>query len=382
MNKLLLFLIPILFINCFQKNKNYYEYWESFFNTHEELKNKSFMGGEYDILFGNLHPDKEAILKKDQNGNYFLAGSVQKGKEGLNVNLNADIFPGNNDLLHVYTKYQFNKNYNRETYFIQRTSHFNSSEFSILDFISWYSAILELLPLEKIQASSTYKLFCSYFDCDLSKTDTVLSMNFTPNSKFKEDHFQQYSRLKKFLELATIEVKILSPSSIEIFSLVNNNKYYRIEIPQVKINQFTGLYQIMVTLKINYYGLKINLNDIGYAIQIEKNQNDITLKGNYNKYPKIIIDGRLWHILPPELLNIFIPGDMNSYFSNYFDMIFKNNQLKIITNINKNRANMVVFNQSEVFRKPFRIFGNPTKNEKNNSKFNHEFEKAILEDLK
>jgi hypothetical protein len=60
----------------------------------------------------------------------------------------------------------------------------------------------------------------------------------------------------------------------------------------------------------------------------------------------------------------------------------KGNYINIISSVNQSNVEMVIINQSEVYRKPFRLFGSPSKQEKQISSFNIEFEKAILEDLK
>lgn len=368
--------------SCKIKNKNHYEYWEAFFHSHDEMRTKSFMGSEYEILFGNMHPDREAILRKDSGSNYFLSGSVKRNKEKYTVSFESDTIPDKNDVLHIYTNYQFKENLGKETYLIRRISHFSGPEFTILDFIAWFSTISESIPVDKIRNSNTYQTFCSQFNCKLDSDSNKLSFYFTPNSNFQKENSTQYARLKKFLDLAVMDLRIFSPDNIQIFSLSNSRKDFYLSIFQNKISKLTGSYQILFTLNVDYYGLKINLIDVGYKIEIDRNQNEVFLSGSYNKYPQIKVSGRLWHILPPEILNVFIPGDMESYFKNYFDMITKSNFIKISTKSNNGQMNMVIINQSEVFRKPFRLFGNPTKNEKSNSNFNQMIESAILEDLR
>ena len=155
----------------------------------------------------------------------------------------------------------------------------------------------------------------------------------------------------------------------------------------MNISDKLGTFQILSSINLDYYGLKVNLNEIGYNFIIEKIKNNISTKGFYNKYPKIIISGKLWHILPPVALDLLIPGNMNEYFKDYFDMVFKGstgkgNFINIISSVNQSNVDMVIINHSEVYRKPFRLFGSPSKQEKQMSIFNNEFEKAIIEDLK
>jgi hypothetical protein len=78
---------------------------------------------------------------------------------------------------------------------------------------------------------------------------------------------------------------------------------------------------------------------------------------------------------------------MNDYFKGYFDMLFKGSSglgsfIEITSFVSQNKVDMVIINQSESYRKPFRIFGNPPKREKSPSSFTIEFEKSVLEDLK
>ncbi len=378
----------LLCVSCTMKVGTHYEYWNLFFTTHQEIKKASFMGGEYDILFGGLRPEKEPIMQKDSNGDLFMSVAVIKRGEKLSTNLNASNFPEKDDILHIHSTYSLKEFKNKETYVLKRVSHFSGREYSILNFIAWYYSILETTPeLKVLQKSRAFNLFCKYYNCTVENSDAGLSFSFIPNSTLKEVDPAQYSRLRKFLDLAIIDLKISSPSGEVIFHLSNNKKNFILYIPQIKIQETLGNFQITTSVFLDYYGLKINLSEIGYSILVDRNQNLITTKGSYNKYPKINISGKLWHILPPGVLDLLIPGNMNEYFKDYFDMIYqgstgKGNHISIISNINQNNVDMVIINQSEIYRKPFRLFGNPSKQEKQLSVFNTEFEKAILEDLK
>jgi hypothetical protein len=373
--------------NCNNKNSNHYEYWEQYFSAHNEIRNSSFMGSEYEILFGGLSPEKEAIMKKNTDGDLYLTTSISKRGDKYFKNTESDIYPTKDDILHIHTKYTLKQINTKETYLIRRTSHFTGKEFSVIDFIDWYFFFLNNWNDETIKKSSTYNTFCRYYICNLSISDTNLIFLFSPNNKLKDSDISQYTRMKKFLELTKIDLKINSPSGEIIFSLSNTKDNFIIEIPKLKTSEKFGNFQIITSIYLDYYGLKINLTDIGYQFLVEKKQKLISLKGNYNIYPKILISGRLWHILPPGLLDIFIPGNMNDYFKGYFDMLFKGSSglgsfIEITSVVSQNKVDMVIINQSESYRKPFRIFGNPPKREKSPSSFTIEFEKSVLEDLK
>lgn len=384
----LVYLILIMIItNCNNKNSNHYEYWEQYFSTHNEIRNSSFMGSEYEILFGGLSPEKEAIMKKNIDGDLYLTTSISKRGDKYFKNTESDIYPLKDDILHIHTKYTLKQINTKETYLIRRTSHFTGKEFSAIDFIDWYYFLMNNLNEDIIKKSNTYSTFCRYYSCTLNVSEANLTLLFSPNNKLKDSDINQYTRMKKFLELTKIDLKLNSPSGEVIFSLSNTKDNFIIEVPKVKISEKFGNFQILTSIYLDYYGLKINLTDIGYRFFIEKKQNLVSLKGNYNFYPKILISGRLWHILPPSLLDIFIPGNMNDYFKGYFDMLFKGSSglgsfIEITSLVSQNKVDMVVINQSESYRKPFRIFGNPPKKEKSPSSFTLEIEKSILEDLR
>jgi hypothetical protein len=385
---LMMVLTGINTINCNMKVGTHYEYWNQFFSAHHDIKKTSFMGGEYDILFGGLKPEKETIMHTDANGDLVMSVSVSKKGDKLTTNLNAEAYPDKDSVLHIHTSYSLKEFRTKETYVIKRVSHFSGKEYTILNFINWYYSILENTPdLKELQKSNTFNVFCKYYNCTTENSESGLYITFIPNSKLKEIDSAQFSRLMKFLDLAIIDLKISAPSGEVIFHLTNNKKYYKIYIPQMNISDKLGTFQISSSINLDYYGLKINLNEIGYNFIIEKIKNNISTRGFYNKYPKIIISGKLWHILPPVALDLLIPGNMNEYFKDYFDMLFKGstgkgNFMNIISSVNQSNVDMVIINHSEVYRKPFRLFGSPSKQEKQLSIFNNEFEKAILEDLK
>ncbi len=381
-------ILTIIIGNCINKNINQHDYWEQYFSTHNEIRNSSFMGGEYEILFGGLNPEKEAIMKKNSDGDLYLTTSISKRGDKYYKNTEAEIYPSKDDILHIYTKYSLKQVNSKDTYLIKRTSHFSAKEYTILDFIDWYYFFMYNLNDESIiKKSNTYTSFCKYYNCSITSSETNLLFVFAPNNKLKDSDFSQYTRMKKFLELTMIDLKISAPSGEIIFKLSNNKDNFIIEIPKLKINEKFGNFQILTSIYLDYYGLKINLLDIGYKFLVEKKASIVYVKGNYNIYPKILISGRLWHILPPGLLDIFIPGNMNDYFKGYFDLLFKGSSgqgsfIEITSNVSQGKVDMVAINQSESYRKPFRIFGNPVKKEKTPSSFTLEFENAILEDLK
>ena len=384
----LIYIILIMITtNCNNKNSNHYEYWEQYFSAHNEIRNSSFMGGEYEILFGGLNPEKEAIMKKNTDGDLYLTTSISKKGDKFFKNTETDIYPTKDDILHIHTKYTLKQINTKETYLIRRTTHFTGKEYSVIDFIDWYYFFMNNSNDEILRKSNTYNTFCRYYTCSLNSSDTNLTFLFSPNNKLRDADSSQYTRMKKFLELTKIDLKINSPSGDIIFSLSNTKDNFIIEVPKLKTSDKFGNFQILTSIYLDYYGLKINLIDIGYRFFIEKKQNLISLKGNYNIYPKILISGRLWHILPPGLIDVFIPGNMNDYFKGYFDMLFKGSSgqgsfIEITSLVSQNKVDMVVINQSEAYRKPFRIFGSSPIREKSASSFTLEFEKSILEDLK
>jgi hypothetical protein len=363
------------------------QYWEDFYGSHNSLREAAFLGGEYNILFSGLIPEKEAIMQKKNDNHLYITGSVTKKNNKFYSSFSGEQLAGE-EIMNVVTNYILSDFNNKETYKVSRITHYKLNNLTISNFIQWISKFIENTPEESILAKSEfYNSICSYYKCQLKENKNEWNLKIAPLQKLNKLDPVHYVRSKKFLENSLLDIQLIGEESGVIFQIKNDKDNYEIVFQKKKINQKLGNFFLKSNIKIEYYGLKFDIKNLTYKLNIQKLDNKEMLSGKYEFFPDVKISGRLWHVLPPFLINAFIPGNMDEYVKNYFDMILKGNDGKgnnfQIINDNKNtQFNLIVKNEYETFRKPFRFVSSKPKKENEFSPFLSMLQDSIIKDSK
>jgi hypothetical protein len=196
-----------------------------------------------------------------------------------------------------------------------------------------------------------------------------------------------YSRLKTILDRAIIQIDVSIPEKEKIFSLSNDKDKFQIYLNQKdKIPNSLDKLIFKISLDANFYGLKIQINNLLYQMNFTNSKNVYTIVGKFVNIPEYKVSGRLGYIVPTSILNLFIPGNIDEYFQDFFDLRLNGNDgkgsfWKLISTIDKNKMNVKSISESEIPRKPFRFLSSDKKS-KDTHVFQIELEKKILESMK
>jgi hypothetical protein len=121
---------------------------------------------------------------------------------------------------------------------------------------------------------------------------------------------------------------------------------------------------------------------------MKHSETEESISGSIPIYPQYKIAGKLFYIIPPGIINFFIPQDMDSYISDYFDLLTRTGDSEganFSTKIKKLEGNLVQVTHesySENFQKPFRPLASYKKEKREGRDFYLDLRNKIVEDLK
>ena len=372
-------------INCKNYPKSGSAFWKDFYTFHDELRQSSFLGGEYNIIFKSLSPEKEAVLNKIPPNTLYLSGRVKKTNTGRVAEFSDLKEASEEDLLFAKTSYQLSNRKGKETYKIIRETKYSLPPLYASDILQWLAVFLENPESLNLDASSFYKYFCTYYECKRSSKNNLWSLKFHPGIKLNSLDPVHYNRTMKSLENTRFHIDVSNKENGKFLEIRSDNKDFIIEFVQGKKINPTGRFDLNIVFHIEYFGLKIDIKNLKYSLTHKQSKTEETLQGQYIGQPSLVISGNLWHILPPFLIDAFIPGNMEEYLNDYFDMLQngnngKGNYFEIKYTRGREGMTMNVINSSEVYRKPFKFLSSPPKKEESASKFMHGLEERVITD--
>ena len=186
--------------------------------------------------------------------------------------------------------------------------------------------------------------------------------------KFKVKLFSKSQKVGEiYSEGKTIYTKVLHFKKGELQNLENMTLFFEIDM--------------------NVYGLRIQVQNLEYHIAMKHSEIEEVMTGKFPIYPKYKVSGRLFYILPPGLINIFIPQDIEAYLSDYFDLLTRSSDSEganFTTKIKKegNHVNVNFESYTEIFQKPFRPLAATKKEKREGRDFYLDFRNKIVEYLR
>lgn len=192
--------------------------------------------------------------------------------------------------------------------------------------------------------------------------------------------------MNDILTKSRFKTKIFS-RQLKIAELYSEGKIIYLKIFPLKNSDLTkqSMFSVLTELEINFYGLKINISNIDYLIQFRHFETEESIKGGFLSIPKYKLQGRIFYFLPKSVINAFIPGDLDTYFSDYLELLSRpNEEIKgnLICKIKfkENFSEVSYEAYSEVMQKPFKPLGNNQK-QREGGDFLFDMRMKILEDL-
>lgn len=385
--------ILILFLEaCFVKNETHSSFWGTFFSNQQLLINKYEDSNLYPILFGSLKPEEEKLIYKN-NEDLYLSGSVVKQNETLVAKIDDKKEMGDNDEYFTKVEYKKSSFKDRPTYKIKRKTKFKYPAYTMKDFFYWLDVFSNSLNSEEqlilLDKSIVYQFLCSEFKCKSELEKEFALLTFSLDSRMKKQYKTFYSKLYDALGKVKFKVKLFSKSQ-KIGETYSEGKNIFVKISNIQNADLKNLTSLTFFIEVNldFYGLKINVQNLEYHLNIKYKESEETITGKFPIYPKYTVSGNLFYIIPPGLINIFIPQDIDSYMADYFDLLTRTGDSEganFTTRIKKLEDDQVLVNfesYSEAFQKPFRPLSSTKKEKREGRDFYLDFRNKIIEDLR
>lgn len=392
--KKFLFIWMFIFLSleaCFVKNSTHSSFWENVFSNQQLLIDKYADTDLYPILFGALKPEDEKFLFKKEETLY-LTGYVSKKNNTVISKIDDKENPLSED--EYFTKVEYTKSSfkGRHTYKMKRKTIFKYPSYTMKDFFHWLEVFSSSINNEEqltiLDRSLLYQFLCAEFLCKSELGDNHASLSFTLDARMKLQYKTFYNNLNDSLGKVKFKVKLFSKSQ-KIGEIYSEGKTIYAKILHFKKGELQDLENLtlFIEMDLNIYGLRIQVQNLEYHLAMKFSEKEETMTGKFPIYPKYKVSGKLFYIIPPGLINIFIPQDIESYLSDYFDLLTRSADSEganFTTKIKKLEGNQVHVNfesYSEIFQKPFRPLASHKKEKREGRDFYLDFRNKIVEDL-
>ncbi|MCB1156881.1 MAG: hypothetical protein H7A25_15630 [Leptospiraceae bacterium] len=387
MYQVLFFLSLSFFFNsCLYRNNLHSNYWKDYFSSQESLQNKDEKA--YHRLFGSLSQTEESNLFQSKTTTAY-SGNVKIRDNTYLPSFQNFYFKDKESQYSLHVRFSPRTLDTKEIYEIKRSANLQFSPYAVYDFIQWWKLLHENSLREnfslKLQKSSTYKFLCNNFSCSIKPG----SLSFLLSDSLQKNYPIFFSDLNKRLSMIDFEVPIFFNGQYHsrLFSTSNGIHYTFIDTQFKNPGLYENLKRISFKIRftLRFLGMKIKVNNLRYTIFLHLQKDKEIISGHYTNYPEYSIEGRLFYLLPEKLVDIFIPGDMNSYLKDYFDLVcpvspFGGNRFETKLIHNQTKTNLSFASYTYNLRQKFNPFRREKK-EKDTHDFFGDWKKKLVEEL-
>jgi len=361
------FLFILIFVNCLGKNIEQAKYWKEFYKIQNSIKSFSEKTKTWKIANGSLDPSEEFKLKKKENKYYlFFEAEVNSyevvARENLVFN-SLENYPNS----YLYVEYEPSYFQSQETYIFKRTLRILSGHvFFPQDFLAWISQMQGLNnPKTSLEKDPLFQFLCDNFECEIQNETKQWSLNLSLSNNLKKFDKNFYNRIYKLLNKNQYLFYFLDSKTHKsiVQVMCKEQKIQIIWNKENKILPSLDSILLQMNLNINFYGLKIDIQNWKYGFEFERQNKTSILKGKFLNIPNYKLSGRLGYILPKQVLNFFIPDNLDEYFAFFFILRQKGNfgkghTWKIqIQPFGSNQYEMYSITEAEIPKKSFRFLG-------------------------
>ncbi|MCX7999625.1 MAG: hypothetical protein N3A69_11850, partial [Leptospiraceae bacterium] len=150
--------------------------------------------------------------------------------------------------------------------------------------------------------------------------------SFKPTNELKNLDKTFYDRFLKLLE-SKFEVQFLANGN-QFLKIRNQNKSLEFQWSKTLISEYPQKILASINFYTKVYGLTIDIQNWIYELELGSAGRSSYLKGRFLNIPKYSLSGRLGYILPKQVLNLFIPENIDDYMKTFFELRLKGNRGK------------------------------------------------------
>lgn len=311
---LFLFLLNILFSNCLVYSPDGAKYIQNYIALNKSIQ-EEFRGSHIpSILFGNLNPKDEELLNQVNEKEFYISIDGRLKKDGWKIQrTHKSSLQSNFQSKTNFSKTTWN---GEELYVVHRKQ---SAQMGDLKPSISFLGIAEL-SIKDPSSTHTQKFLCRAFTCLLEETNEKKILSYEFSSATKDEYPEFYKKFAPRFNKLTFHATVIPDGSRDSSLIVENiNQKLLIQFPRKPVSHkaWTSPRRIDIILdfSIKAYGLHIKVDKLRYVLIHKKTKTSESLSGRFQGIPRSSIEGRFFYILPQGIVDIFIPGDIESYFT-------------------------------------------------------------------
>jgi hypothetical protein len=364
---------------CNTYSPNGAEYWENSNSLNQSIQDHFRGTNFFAILMGNLNPKDESLLDENEDGSLeFKIQAKRKGSGWViervqNINRSAEYS--------VHTLFQKTTWNREELYEITRKQKAILGDFKpSLAFQSLHDMIAIRPDKSKYQ-----EWLCKAFDCLVEDDKTSRILSYTFSGRTKETYPEMYEKYASRFESLRFQAFAIPDGHRESAIEVENiGKKLLIHLPSNTIREKAKSsakdwlspkrVDIVLDFRLNTFGVSFEVKKLRYTVFHTKLKSSELLTGGFTSNPSPKIEGRFFYIIPPGVVDLFIPGNIEEYLKKGLTLLTvgsdgkKGTRFRIQYFGTGKSAYYLLENNSESYRKKFSLFSNSkdTENEKAN----------------
>ncbi|WCL49412.1 hypothetical protein [Leptospira sp. GIMC2001] len=373
-SKLLVICLVTFNLNCLSVYPDGSRYWTNFVSLNEAIRSEFKDTDMRAILFGNLNPKNENLLyKSDDESLYLVINAVENSSTPLKWKVSKDSEINKKAKFHSKTSFTKRKWDKDDIYYISRKQYSSLGDSKpSLTFLS----IAKLIDKEP-HPSTTQDWLCKSFKCLVQETKQgrILSYRITNDTKINYPSFYETFAPRmdqiKFNAFAIPDHK--QSAQIQIF---NRERELFVQLPRQNSKDWLNPKQIHITVdfSLESFGVKFQVKQLKYQLNYSNNGILETLSGKFINTPDPEIQGRFFYIIPPGIVDLFIPGNIEEYFRRGLTLLTQGSDGKsgnrfVATFKGKgSNSSFIMSSQSESYQKKFSLFNSDSNKDNKNQK--------------
>jgi hypothetical protein len=343
------------------------------------------------ILFGDLNPKDEGLLNQVNEEEFYISIDGRLNKDKWNIRRSQKSNPRSN--------FQSKTNFNKITWNGEELYAIHRKQSAQIGDLKPSISFLGIAELGRKDPSSTHtqKFLCKTFTCLLEETNERKILSYEFSSATKKEYPEFYKKFAPRFDKLQFHATAVPDGNRDSTLLVENNKQkLLIHISRKQKSQLAWAnpkrIDIVLDFSIQAYGLNIKVDKLRYVLTYKKTKTSEILSGRFQGNPRSNIEGRFFYIIPQGVVDLFIPGDIESYFTKGLTLVTVGTSGKAGSRFvmhfsgKGEQARFRTDSHSESYRKKFSLFGSkreplPEPKSGDSNQFFNDFWLSIGKDL-